>query len=180
MDPQTIIQGLVQRGIPVTAAQGIAANMMAESGLNPGVNEKNPLVAGSRGGYGLNQWTGPRRVQYEQFAASRGASPDDPNTQLDFTVWELQNTEKSAGAALMNAPDAVTAARIYSNQYLRPGIPHMDQRMAYAQQMQGIQPTNGLAQPKQTQQPQQNQLVQRPQVMAMLDPASLPRNRLRA
>lgn len=177
MDAQTIISGLVQRGIPLPAAQGIVANMMAESGLNPGINEVSPLVAGSRGGYGLNQWTGPRRVQFEQFAKARGASPDDLNTQLDFTVWELHNTEKSAGNALLQAPDATTAAQIYSNQYLRPGIPHMDQRMAYAQQMAGLQPTNGLAVPQQQQ--QTNALAPLPQI-ALLDPANLPRNRLRA
>jgi Phage tail lysozyme len=178
MDPQTILMGLVQRGIPAAAAQGIVANMMAESGLNPGINERSPLVAGSRGGYGLNQWTGPRRVQYEQFAHAKGASPDDLNTQLDFTVWELQNTEKAAGNALMQAPDAMTAAQIYSNQFLRPGIPHMDQRLAYARQMAGLPVTNGLAQPQQ-QQPQMNALAP-PPMMAMLDMGNLPRNRLRA
>jgi hypothetical protein len=179
MNAATIIAGLVQRGIPMVAAQGIVANMMAESGLNPGINEAAPVVPGSRGGYGLNQWTGPRRVQYEAFARSRGASPDDLNTQLDFTVWELQNSEKAAGNALLAAPDVATATQVYSNQFLRPGVPHMDQRLAYAQQLAG---QNAFA-PPQAQQPAQNSLTmtQAPAPQwALFDTNSLPRNRLRA
>ena len=129
---QEILAGLVQRGIPLHVARGMVANMSAESGLNPSINEIAPTVAGSRGGYGLNQWTGPRRRQFEAFAADRGVSPSDLNTQLDFTVWELQNTEKRAGDRLMSAPDEMAAATIYSNDFLRPGIPNMDKRLAEA------------------------------------------------
>jgi hypothetical protein len=126
---QQILMGLMARGIPEHVARGIVANMMVESRLDPGINEISPMVEGSRGGYGLNQWTGPRRRQYEAFAAQRGASLDDLNTQLDFTLWELQNSEKAAGAALMGAPDAETAARLYSERFLRPGIPNMSARL---------------------------------------------------
>ena len=176
MDAQTIIAGLVQRGIPTVAAQGIVANMMAESGLNTGINEIAPVVPGSRGGYGLNQWTGPRRVQYEAYAKARGTSPDDLNTQLDFTVWELQNTEQKAGNALMQAPDAMSAAQIYSNQFLRPGVPHMDQRLAYARQMQGM---GNQFSPQPQQQPPRNALAINMPQLGLFDISQLPRNRLR-
>ncbi len=43
-------------------------NFKDESGLDPGINEANPIVPGSRGGYGLYQLTGPRRKAYEAFA----------------------------------------------------------------------------------------------------------------
>lgn len=121
-----IFAGLVARGVPAHVAQGIVPNMQAESGLDTGINELAPTVPGSRGGYGLNQWTGPRRVQYEQFAAAQGKDPSDLNTQLDFTVWELHNTEKAAGDAILSAPDARTAARLYETKFLRPGVPHGD------------------------------------------------------
>ena len=144
---QQILAGLVDRGIPLHVARGVVANMIAESGLNPGVNEAAPVVAGSRGGYGLNQWTGPRRRQYEAFASDRGADLADPNTQLDFTLWELQNTEKSAWNALQTAPDEVAAARIYSERFLRPGVPHMDRRLSEAARLAGVpyEPQNGLS-----------------------------------
>lgn len=140
---QEILAGLVQRGIPLHVARGMVANMIAESGLNPGINEIAPMVAGSRGGYGLNQWTGPRRRQFEAFAADRGVAPSDLNAQLDFTVWELRNTEKRAGDRLMSAPDEVAAATIYSNDFLRPGIPHLDRRISEAERLAGVMPSAG-------------------------------------
>lgn len=152
-----IIIGLMQRGIPMHVAQGITANMKAESRLDPGINEENPIVEGSRGGFGLNQWTGPRRRQFEEFARSRGSALDDLDTQLDFTMWELQNTEKRAWDKLQGASNAEEAAMIYSNDFLRPGIPHMDRRLQYARDIAG-DPT-GSAMPPQAPQ-QQNALAQ--------------------
>lgn len=123
-----VLNGLLQRGIPAHIAQGIVTGMKAESGLNPGINEIKPLVPGSRGGYGLNQWTGPRRVAYENFAKSRGAPLDDLATQLDFTMTELQGPESRAWAALQGAKTPEEAARLYETQFLRPGIPHGGRR----------------------------------------------------
>lgn len=160
---QDILAGLVARGIPLPVAQGMVANMIAESGLNPDINEIAPLVPGSRGGYGLNQWTGPRRRQFEAFAAERGVPTSDLNTQLDFTLWELQNTERNAWNALQGVDDPIQAARIYSEKFLRPGIPHMDRRLSEAARIAGMpfnpQAGNALsvAQAPQ-QQPMQNML----------------------
>ena len=88
-DPSTIKQGLVARGLPEHVADGFMMNFQDESGFNPGINEKNPTVAGSRGGFGLAQWTGPRRRAYESFAAQRGVDPADTDAQLDFLMTEL-------------------------------------------------------------------------------------------
>jgi hypothetical protein len=135
---QEILAGLVARGMPLHIAQGVVANMKAESNLQPGINEIAPVVPGSRGGFGLNQWTGPRRVAYEQFAANRGAPLDDLQTQLDFTMYELQGPERSAYEALQGAQDPLEAARIYSERFLRPGIPNMDKRLGYAAEIAGM------------------------------------------
>jgi len=162
---QQILAGLVQRGIPLPVAQGMVANMIAESGLKTDINEIAPLVPGSRGGYGLNQWTGPRRRQFEAFAADRGVSPSDLNAQLDFTLWELQNTEKSAWNALQGVDDPVTAARIYSERFLRPGIPNMDKRLGEAARLAGVAFDPNAA-------PMGNALAQGPQ------PAGQPQNAL--
>lgn len=132
-----IVAGLMQRGIPYAAAVGFAGNFSVESGFNPGINEINPTVAGSRGGYGLAQWTGPRRRQYEAFAKSQGAAPDDLNAQLDFLAWELQNTEKGAAQAIFAARDPAEAARLVSEKFLRPGIPHLDNRIREATRIAG-------------------------------------------
>lgn len=126
---QEIYSGLVQRGLAPHAALGIVSRMKAESRLDPGINEIAPVVPGSRGGYGLNQWTGPRRRQYEAFAAERGVVPSDVDTQLDFTVWELQNTERAAAEALAGTSTPEEAAQVYMEKFLRPGIPHRDMRV---------------------------------------------------
>lgn len=155
---QEVIGGLVARGVPQHIAVGIAGNMQIESdGFKTDVNEYAPLVEGSRGGYGLNQWTGPRRRQFEQYVAERGANPADLDTQLDFTLWELQNTEKAAGQALASAQSPAEAARIYSEKFLRPGIPHLDRRIAAAEALAGGEypqagqqrPQSGLQRPSQ-------------------------------
>lgn len=183
-----IIAGLLQRGVPLPVAQGIVANMIAESGLKTDINEIAPLVPGSRGGYGLNQWTGPRRRQFEAYAAERGVSPSDLNAQLDFTLWELQNTESRAWNALQGVNDPIEAARIYSEQFLRPGIPNMDKRLSEAARIAGMpfdpaMAGNALA----SQMPQnapQNALSAQPAMpefkTTMLDPAAFarPRNAL--
>lgn len=138
MSGDAVIRGLIQRGAAPHIAYGIAGNMQIESdGFKTDVNEYAPLVPGSRGGYGLNQWTGPRRRQFEQFASDRQANPADLDTQLDFTMWELENTEKRAGAALSQAQTTADAARIYSQQFLRPGIPHLERRIAAAERLAG-------------------------------------------
>jgi hypothetical protein len=139
-----IIEGLMSRGLSLPVARGITANMIAESGLNPGINEIAPLVPGSRGGFGLNQWTGPRRRQLEEYAEQQGRPIDDLDLQLDFTIWELGNTERAAMDALSGVNDPVEAARIYSERFLRPGIPHMDRRLAEARRLAGLGAPEGV------------------------------------
>lgn len=154
-----IIAGLVARGLPLHVAQGIVANMVQESRLDPGINEISPTVAGSRGGYGLNQWTGPRRRAYEAFAAERGVPFDDLQTQLDFTIYELQGPERGAYSALLDTSDPVQAAQVYSEKFLRPGVPNMERRLAEARRLSGVEPEyseNALArlERKDSEQPQ--------------------------
>jgi hypothetical protein len=132
-----ILLGLMARGAPPHIAQGIVANMIAESRLDPGINEIAPLVKGSRGGFGLNQWTGPRRRALEAAAKARGVSVDDLDFQLDYTMEELRGPESKAMAALQGARTAEEAARIYSERFLRPGIPHLDKRLGHARRLAG-------------------------------------------
>lgn len=72
LSPDYIVSELVERGLPQHIATGFALNFQDESGLNPGINEANPIVEGSRGGFGLAQWTGPRRRALEATRRSVG------------------------------------------------------------------------------------------------------------
>ena len=123
-----------------------------ESRLDPGINEVSPTVAGSRGGFGLAQWTGPRRKQLEAFAADKGVPVNDPEMQLDFLMWENANTEKGAWQKVLGAQDAVQAAEFFTNHWERPGVPHLDATLATARKYAGItadpnMPQNALAGP---------------------------------
>nr|WP_247879144.1 phage tail tip lysozyme [Brucella sp. 6810] len=146
-----IKQGLEARGLPSHVADAFVMNFQDESGLNPGINEKNPIVPGSRGGYGLYQLTGPRRVAYEQFAQQRGVDPSNTDAQLDFLMTELQGPEARAAKSILSAPDTATAAQAIVNDFLRPAPEHRAARAAkYAKaggvQVASLDPSIGMAQ----------------------------------
>lgn len=128
--PEYVISGLVQRGLPRHVAEGFAMNIGDESGFDPGINERNPTVPGSRGGFGLYQLTGPRRRAYEAFAAQRGAPLNDPDAQLDFLVRELQGPEQKAAQSILGAQTAGEAGAAIVRSFLRPAAEHRDRRAA--------------------------------------------------
>jgi len=131
MDRRTYLRnGLVQRGLPPHIAEGFVMNFQDESGLNPGINERNPIVPGSRGGFGLYQLTGPRRVAYERYAKERGVPVSDEDAQLDFMMMELQGPEKRAAQAIFNTENAGDAAAAIVTNFLRPAEKHRAERVA--------------------------------------------------
>ena len=74
-------------GLTDYQAAGILAHLGHESrGFKTSIQEQNPIAG--RGGFGLAQWTGPRRVALEQFAAKNGLNINDVNTQYSFMVQE--------------------------------------------------------------------------------------------
>lgn len=125
-----IRQGLISRGLPEHVADAFLMNMQDESGLNPGINEAAPTVPGSRGGYGLYQLTGPRRVAYEQYAQQMGVDPSNVDAQLDFMMSELQGPEARAYQSIMSAPDTGSAAAAIVTDFLRPAEEHRNRRVA--------------------------------------------------
>lgn len=129
VDPAIIRAGLVKRGLPEHVADGFLMNFQDESGFNPGINEQNPTVPGSRGGFGLYQLTGPRRKEYEAFASQRGVQPADIDAQLDFLAYEMNGPEANAAKSILSAPDASTAAAEIARKFLRPAKEHLDARI---------------------------------------------------
>lgn len=142
-----IVKGLMQRGLPEHVARGFAMNMQDESGLNPGVNEFAPLAPDSRGGFGLYQLTGPRRVAYETYAKQRGVDPANPDAQLDFLMTELQGTEQRAAKSILGTNDANSAAAAIARDFLRPSPENLQKRLSrYGGQggTQMAQPMNAM------------------------------------
>lgn len=129
-DADSLVKGLTERGIPEHIANGFVMNFKDESGLDSGINEKNPTVPGSRGGYGLYQLTGPRRVAYEQFARQKGVDPSDADAQLDFLVSELKGPESAAAKKIFATDNAGSAAAAIATNFLRPNANSLRQRVA--------------------------------------------------
>ncbi len=129
----------LQRDLGLTPAQasGVVGNLMRESGLQSDIEER-----GGGGGYGLAQWTGPRRDALERFAAERGKSPGDFDTQYQFLLHELRGPEGRALASLRTAQTPEQAAHIFDRDFERSGVKAMGERTANAravfEQLQGL------------------------------------------
>jgi len=117
-------------------AAGIVGNLQAESGVDPNRGQD-----GGGPGYGLAQWEGPRQAAFKAWAGHdiHGSTFQE---QLQFVQHELTTTEAGAGRALKGATTAADAATIVCNKYERPGVPHLDNRIADAQAIfNGATPT---------------------------------------
>jgi hypothetical protein len=68
-------------------------NLQAESGFNPGIEEKG--VTRKDKGYGLAQWTFGRRTNLENYAAAAGKPASDLGVQLEFLWFELNDAYKA-------------------------------------------------------------------------------------
>lgn len=136
-----IADKLVKMGWSPAQAAGIAGSFMQESGGNAGA------VNPTSGAYGLGQWLGSRRKDFEAYAGKplEGSSLDE---QLQFFNYETTHKEKKAGDMLRAAKTADEAAMIHSKYYERPGEAEANnaRRVAYAQMIasgqQQVQATN--------------------------------------
>jgi len=126
--PKQVVDALVARGVPLHVAQGVAANFMDESGLDTGIQELHPYSG--RGGYGLAQWTGPRRIALEDFAKAQGKPINDLDTQLDFFMNENQTTEAPAWRSVMATTNPQDAATAFVNKWERPASKYAAERSA--------------------------------------------------
>ena len=120
-------------GLTQAQAAGVVGNLDHESGGFATLQEIDPMVEGSRGGYGYAQWTGPRRRAFEAWAADNGLDPASYEANYGFLRHELTATPEGAVVDKLrgvNSPDE--AATVFSETFLRPGIPHMGSRVARA------------------------------------------------
>lgn len=119
-------------------ASGIAGNLSHESANFKTLQEISPVVKGSRGGYGWAQWTGPRRRDYEAYAAKNGLDPASKEANYGFLKHELTNTpERRVIDKIKGTSTPEAAAKVFSDTFLRPGIPHMSSRKALASDIFG-------------------------------------------
>lgn len=125
-----IVSFLQSKGLSSNAIAGILGNLEVESGFNSGAANPN------EGAIGIAQWEGSRRTALQQFAAQRGTSETDLNTQLDFLWSELQGYPGLI-QSLNGAGSAQQAADLWDQQYERSAGTTRQQREQDAAQFAG-------------------------------------------
>lgn len=131
------------------AAGGIVASLAAESGGFKTMQEINPTVKGSRGGYGYAQWTGPRRLEFEKYAKDNNLDINSYEANYGNLKRELQGPEGAILKDLANAKDYHQATQIFTGSakegrgFLRPGDVNMSGRFAWADKVAGVKPFSG-------------------------------------
>lgn len=107
----------IGRGVKPNVAAGIVGNLYKESGLNPN-------AVGDKGtAYGVAQWRGNRLSNLKNYAAKKGRSYSDLNTQLDYILDE-QGENQVLSTMENQSPEQ--AAQTFADKYERPNPKYAD------------------------------------------------------
>lgn len=113
-------------------ACGIWGNLGGETGGFTALQEKNPLVKGSRGGFGWMQWTGPRRKKYESWTKAKGLDISADETNYLYLVHETLTDEVHSLIQLRKTTTLEAATETFCKTNLRPGIVNLKGRLGWA------------------------------------------------
>ena len=102
---------------------GFIGNFSIESNLEP--TALNPNDKG-KPAFGLAQWRGDRLEGLEYYAKEIGRTKEDLEAQLQWTIHELKNKERGAGAKIRNARTVTEATTIICRFYERPSFSIVD------------------------------------------------------
>jgi hypothetical protein len=115
-------------GLTADQASGIVGNLSHESDGLQAINERNPVVPGSRGGFGWAQWTGPRRVAFEAYAKEHNLDVKSDEANYGYLLKELRSPEYANMLERLRqqtGPGASAAsASIVQSDYERPADPN--------------------------------------------------------
>ena len=107
-------------GLTQAQAAGFVGNLGYELGGFKQLQEKKPLIPGSRGGYGYAQWTGPRRTEFEAWSKARGLDPSSHEANAGFVEHELSGKYAHVVRKLRGASGVEEASRITHRDYETP------------------------------------------------------------
>ena len=119
-----ITQRMLAEGYGYHHVAGVLGNAQQESNFNLG------NLGDSGASFGLFQWNGSRRANLEKLARETGRSLNDVTLQTDFLLQELR--ERGDDVRLRNAKDVRSATEVFMTHYERPGTPHFEKRLGYA------------------------------------------------
>lgn len=118
-------------GLTQAQAAGIVGNLGAESGLQ-GINEKNPTVIGSLGGFGWAQWTGPRRTAFNTYVQNNNLDPTSSDANYGFLRQELSTDYASSITKIKQTSTVADATASFEKSYEGAGIVNMSGRVNFA------------------------------------------------
>ncbi len=118
--------------LDLLSAVSVVGNAGHESGGFKQLQELKPMVSGSRGGWGIMQWTGPRRREAEAYWKRNNLNPTDMDANYKFLFVELKGPEGRVLPKLVAAKTLDEKVEVFSKTFLRPGIPHLDSRKVWA------------------------------------------------
>lgn len=113
-------------------ACGIFGNIGGETGGFAALQERKPTIAGSKGGYGWLQWTGPRRTKYEAWAKAQNLDVSKDETNYVYLVKETSTDEVHSLIQLRKTTTIEASTETFMLQNLRPGKPNLPGRIDWA------------------------------------------------
>jgi hypothetical protein len=129
----------------VMDAAAIMGNLGYESGGLTNLQEDNPTVPGSAGGWGWAQWTGSRRRTFEEYAKRNGLDPSSDKANYSMLFNELKGTERGAVSKTKNAGSLSEKVKAFENSYERAGIKNYASRDKWA--VRALNAYNGAVEP---------------------------------
>ncbi len=116
-------------------AAAIFGNLGYESLGFTKLQEMQPVVRGSKGGWGWAQWTGPRRRAFEAWCKKHGKDPAADATNYAYLFLELKGIEGTESGTVAKVAAAVgleAKVRAFEQAYLRAGVKNYESRLSWA------------------------------------------------
>lgn len=136
----SIAKDLVSKGFTPEQAAAIAGNAQHETNQFKNLQEIEPLIEGSKGGYGYLQWTGPRRRNYEKWAKENKLDPSSDEANMGYLANEINDPSvwsKGGKLKFQNSSTVDEATEVFEKENLRPAPnpKHSDLRKKYANEI---------------------------------------------
>lgn len=131
---------MAEFGLTDTQAAGLVGNLGFESVGFRTLQEMEPAVRGSKGGFGWAQWTGPRRRFFEAWCTAHHLPMASDEANYGFLLHELRgedenNNHRGTLAALKRTTTIEKATFSVGQTYERPGGTTPDHLPGYAERL---------------------------------------------
>jgi N-acetyl-anhydromuramyl-L-alanine amidase AmpD len=124
-----ILKFLMDKGLTIEQASGIAGNLQAESNFNP------TAVGDSGTSLGIAQWHKSRKENLIGFCKSKKQDSESLECQLDFLWDELTTKYSNVLSSIKSSENASTSAEIFASKYEKPRSTDYSRRIKFAEKI---------------------------------------------